>query len=185
MHPKSLVRSEHFGFHIATGFRIPLAEVDIFILRELHVPAIRIGHEVPARILIFELPDDCIVHVWSLQAHHQRLLFNWAIPVTASRLKLVLHAELAILPEIANRIRFIPPVDRCYCTRAICLGTDIQHFLVELIVIHAALDFILHMPAFFFCPVTLHTGKTGFQLRQAFIAFIIAERIQRKGLPGM
>ena len=115
LRPHSLVGAKHLGHRVViTGHGIPAPEGNRGIivgstLREVHIPAVRVSHQVPAAIQAIKFPHDFTILGAGRFANHQRLTFGSSVPEAASSIG-IFASKGAVLPVITHRVLFIPPV---------------------------------------------------------------------------
>ena len=80
-------------------------------LLDVHIPAIRVSHQVPAAVQAIEFPHDFRILGAGRFANHQRIAFGRTIPEAASGIG-IFAVKGAVLPVVTHRVLFIPPVER-------------------------------------------------------------------------
>ena len=116
LRPHSFVRAKFRGIHFVAGYGVPAPEGHLGViigktLREVHFPAVRVSHQVPAAVQAVEFPHDFAILGAAGFANHQRIANGRAVPESASGID-AFAIECAVLPVIAHRVTFIPPVER-------------------------------------------------------------------------
>ena len=115
LRPYSLVGANHRRHFIFRKHRIPAPERDFATIvgntfAQVHIPAVWVGHQVPATIEAIQFPYDFAILCTGRFTEYQRLSLCRTVPESTSRIGIATRKG-TILPIITHGITFIPPIE--------------------------------------------------------------------------